>query len=85
MLSPALTTLLDDARAEAKRAGHTSVTPLHLAAALARRVPAAFEGAFGAGSTTRVQNELLRSTPAGSEADTVALLESAGSDDPCLL
>jgi ATP-dependent Clp protease ATP-binding subunit ClpA len=82
VLSPALTTLLDDARAEAKRAGHTSVTPLHLAAALARRAPAAFEGAFGAGSTTRVQNELLRSTPAGSEADTVALLESAGSDDP---
>ena len=81
-LSPALATLLDDARAEAKRAGHTVATPLHLAAALARRSPDAFEQAFGPGSTAALRRRIAQGTPDGTEGDTVALLESAGSEKP---
>jgi len=82
MLTPALITLLDEARAEAKRAGHPLATPLHLAAALARRAPAAFEAGFGPGAAIAVRERLAGSPPPGDEAETVALLESAGADDP---
>jgi ATP-dependent Clp protease ATP-binding subunit ClpA len=82
MLSSALSTLLDEARAEAKRYGHPGVTPLHLAATLARREPAAFEEAFGFGSAALLRERLLREIPSGDEQDTIAILEAAGSDDP---
>jgi ATP-dependent Clp protease ATP-binding subunit ClpA len=81
-LSPSLATLLDDARAEAKRAGHGVATPLHLAVALSRRAPEAFEAAFGAGSSARLRQHILQTAAAGTEADTVALLQTAGSEDP---
>ncbi len=82
MLSPALATLLDDARAEAKRAGHAAVAPHHLAAALARRAPEAFDAAFGAGAAAKMRALAVGPPPPGSDADTVAILEAAGSDEP---
>jgi ATP-dependent Clp protease ATP-binding subunit ClpA len=81
-LSPALATLLDEARAEAKRTDHPTATPLHLAAALARRDPEAFEHVFGAGSAVAVRSQLQQAVPPGTETDTVAVLQAAGSGDP---
>ena len=80
-LSPALATLLDEARAEAKRTDHPTATPLHLAAALARRDPEAFEHVFGAGSAVAVRSQLQQAVPPGTETDTVAVLQAAGSGD----
>ena len=82
MLSPTLATLLDDARAEAKRNGHQAVTPLHLAAALSRRAPQEFENVFGAGSTAALRKRLLTAPPGGSDVETIALLEELRSDEP---
>jgi len=83
-LSPALSTLLDDARAEAKRSGGSAASLPYLAAALARRHPLEFEKVFGPAAAVRLQTILAR-TPHGPETETIEVLQGAGSDDPLAL
>lgn len=76
-----LRTLLDHARAEAKRAGHARTEPIHLAAALLRADADFFQKSFGANAKEVLQRHLRDCAPlSGDRSDapeTLALLEKA--------
>jgi len=55
-LSPELSTLLDEAQAEAKRAGDPQATAVHVAVALARREPSAVDEVLGEGASKRLRD-----------------------------
>lgn len=86
-LPSSLRTLLDYARAEAKRAGHARTEPIHLAAALLRADADFFLKSFGPDAKDVLQRRLLdvaRSSADRSDApETLSLLEkAAATTDP---
>ena len=86
-LPGALANLLDQARAEAKRRGHTRTEPLHLCLALARDQPTRFAEKFGPAAEEVVRARLAMVAPSSDAREdareTTAILEtSARADDP---
>lgn len=80
-LTAPLRTLLDHARAEAKRAGHPRTEAIHLAAAFLKTEPQRFVAALGAGAgdalTTKLR-ELPKGTAASSDSpELLSLLDLA--------
>lgn len=86
-LPASLRTLLDHARAEAKRAGHARTEPVHLAAALLRADADYFLKSFGPGAKDVLQRRLQEIARAGGDRndtpETLSLLEqAAATPDP---
>ena len=84
-LSPELSTLLDEAQAEAKRAGEAQATAIHVAVALARREPSAVDEVFGDGASKRLRGGLPRELLDGIAPATDLLGHAPSADAHALL
>lgn len=80
-----LVSLLDHARAEAKRLGHGQVAIAHLASALSRKDPDLFARTFGAQAQARLALQLQElpsaSSTVGEAAEVTELLRDAAASD----
>jgi WD40 repeat protein/serine/threonine protein kinase len=83
-MGPRRRTLLEAAASEAKRFGHNTPGPAHLAFVLAREAPSEFERVFGSGAERRLAAALQSSAPPPA-ADLASLLAGCSSDEPAAL
>lgn len=81
-LAPKQQTLLEGARAEAKRVGHAAAGLLHLAALLAKRDPQAIDSALGDGSAAALRSGLASAEPPADETELLKVLRSLPGTDP---
>src|SRR5262245_30380255 len=78
-------TLVESVVSEAKRFGHGSPHPAHLALVLAREAPDVFKLSFGLDTEQRLVAALFRSAPDPKGADVLSLIETSESDERAAL